>query len=131
METNLKVGTVFTSEIEVTEERSAKSIGSGGLLVFATPYMIACMENASMLCVQPSLPEGSSTVGTKVDIRHIAATPLGMRVKTTAVLTAVEGRKLTFSVECSDEKELIGKGTHERFIIDIDKFMTKTNSKKS
>ena len=105
-------------------------MGSGLVPVFATPYMIALMENAAVNAVQAHLEEGQGTVGTKLEVTHDAATPIGMKVWAEAELTAVEGKKLTFSVKAFDEAGPIGGGTHERFIITVDRFLAKAEAKK-
>ena len=116
------------SEI-VSSGNTADKVGSGLLPVYATPSMIALMEKCAANCVADGLEDGKTTVGTKVDIEHISATPLGMKVTCKATLVEIDGRRLVFSVEASDEKGLIGKGTHERFIIDVDRFMQKCKAK--
>ena len=125
METGIK----GYAETTVTEANSAKTMGSGALDVFATPAMIALMEKAAWTSVQPYLEEGQGSVGISMNITHDAPTPLGMKVKCESELTAVDGRKLTFKVEVFDEKGSIGKGVHERFIIESEKFQNKANKK--
>mgnify|MGYP000867233465 CR=1 FL=1 len=125
MEFNIKEGMSSINEIYVTENDTASRLGSGDLDVFATPSMIALMENTSKNVVEASLPEGYSTVGIEVSVKHIKATPLGMKVKCQAVLEKVDGKKLTFKVEAWDEKGKIGEGSHERFIINVESFMNK------
>ncbi|MGE5628205.1 MAG: thioesterase family protein [Solirubrobacterales bacterium] len=125
MEFMIKEGLQAVNEIIVTENDTASKLGSGDLDVFATPSMIALMENTSKKVVEEMLPKGYSTVGIEVSIKHIKATPLGMKVKCQAVLEKVDGKKLTFNVEAWDEKGKIGEGTHERFIINIESFMNK------
>lgn len=105
----------------------AAAVGSGDLQVFATPAMIALMENAASKAVAPSLPEGSTTVGTVVNVMHARATPVGDEVSATAELREVDGRKLIFHVSASDSKGVIGEGVHERFVVDSAKFMDKVN----
>ena len=117
------------SEI-VTNEKTAVAVGSGGLSVYATPAMIALMEKSAYESVQSLLEEGSGTVGTLMNIQHISATPVGMKVTAESELIAIEGRKLTFKVTAFDEVGKIGEGIHERFIINNEKFQAKTNSKK-
>ncbi len=129
MKANLVTGLRGEKEITVTFEVTAAKYGSGGVEVLATPAMIALMEGAAFETVQSQLPEGYSSVGTRVDIEHLAATPLGMKVKAVAELQQVEGKKLIFSVEARDEKELVGRGTHERYIIQSDKFLARVESK--
>ncbi len=123
------IGTEKIFETVVTEDKTAASMKSGGVNTLSTPYMIAFMEYTATECVKPFLDEGCVTVGIHVDISHLASTPVGMKVTVRAVLTAVEGRKLTFSVEASDEKEKIGEGTHHRFIVNYDKFHQKALEK--
>lgn len=122
---NLKPGITYTAETIVSEDNSALRLGSGQLAVFATPMMIALMENASLNAVAPYLDEGADTVGTAVNIVHSKATPVGDKVTATAILTGVDGRKLTFDVIAEDSNGEIGMGTHERFIVDVEKFMGK------
>lgn len=121
----LKEGLTYTSNVEVTLKNCASAVGSGGLNVFATPSMVALMENAAMNAVAPYLPEGSTTVGAEINTTHIKPSALGAEIKATATLTSVEGRKLLFDVEASDANGVIGKGTHVRFIVDIERFMAK------
>lgn len=117
------------SEI-VTNEKTAVAVGSGGLSVYATPAMISLMEKSAYESVQSLLEEGSGTVGTLMNIQHISAIPVGMKVTAESELIAIDGRKLTFKVTAFDEVGKIGEGTHERFIINNEKFQAKTNSKK-
>ncbi len=121
----MEINSKGTVTVKVTKENCASSMGSGTLDVFATPSMIALMENAACKAVEKFLKEGESTVGTGIDVKHTKATPLGDEVTATATLTAVEGRKLTFEVTASDSVGEIGKGLHERFIINIEKFLSK------
>lgn len=126
METGIKGQVVFT----VDEEGSAKAMGSGALLVLATPKMIAMLEKAAWESVQPFLEEGCGTVGTLMNVTHEAATPLGMQVTCESELIAAEGKKLTFKVQAFDEAGRIGGGLHERFIVQNDRFQEKANRKK-
>ena len=121
----LKEGLTYTSNVEVTPKNCASAVGSGGLNVFATPSMVALMENAAMNAVAPYLPEGSTSVGAEINTTHIKPSALGAEIKATATLTSVEGRKLLFDVEASDANGVIGMGTHVRFIVDIERFMAK------
>ena len=114
----------------VTEELCADRIGSGLVKVFATPMMIALIEQTCNDSVTPHLEAGLGTVGTRVDVSHCAATPVGMEVWCDSELIEVDRRRLVFSVRAYDECGLIGEGTHERFIIDSDKFQSKVNAKK-
>lgn len=120
------------TEIEeaVSGQNVASIWGSGALDVYSTPAMIALMEKASVLAAAPFLPEGCSTVGTALDVKHIASSPIGARIRAEAVLTGVDGRKLSYQVRAWDDRELIGEGRHERFIIDNKKFMEKTEAKR-
>jgi predicted thioesterase len=128
---SLEVGIKGKQEVTVSESNSAKTMGSGTLDVFATPAMIALMEKTSWESVQPNLDEGSGTVGTSLNVKHVAATPLGMKVTCESELIKVDGRALTFSVKAYDEAGLIGEGEHERFIVFNDKFQAKANAKKN
>ena len=116
--TKLHTGLTGTANVTVTEANIAATMKSGSLAVFATPAMCALMEEAACAAVNAHLEEGSGTVGISLNITHDRAT---------AKLTAVDGRKLTFEVSAADSKGVIGKGTHERFIIDNEKFMAKVN----
>ncbi len=126
---DLKAGIKKTNEYVVTSAQTAKTVGSGSLQVLATPIMISWIENVAMLAVQPYLDEGCTTVGIAVNIKHIAATPVNMKVKVEVELIEIDKRKLTFNVTAYDEIEKIGEGTHERFIIVESKFMQKANKK--
>lgn len=121
----MQIGKKYTSTMVVEEKHLACNVGSGDLPVFATPMMMALMENAAMLCVADELEEGSSTVGGQISSSHLKPTGLGKTVTATAELISAEGRKLKFKVSASDEVGLIGEGEHLRFIIDKEKFMSK------
>ncbi|WP_078697208.1 thioesterase family protein [Caloramator quimbayensis] len=125
----IKVGLNSSFETDVKNEHLASRYGSGLVDVLATPAMIALMECTAKNAVDLHLPVGYTTVGTKVDIAHIAATPLGMKVTINAELIKIEGKKLVFKVEAFDEVEKIGEGIHERYVINSDKFMDKINKK--
>lgn len=125
----ITTGIKGSCSILADESTSAKTIGSGTLDVFATPAMAALMEKTAWQSIAPYLQEGQGSVGTRLDITHDAATPLGMTVTCKSELIQVDGRRLVFEVTASDDKEIIGRGTHERFIIDNDKFLTKTAAK--
>lgn len=126
----LKIGLICEISEEVTLNNTASALGSGGIDVYATPAMIALMEKAAMNAVQPALAIGLSTVGTMVNIKHMAATPVGMTVTAKAELLEVSEKRLLFKVEAFDEKDKIGEGTHERFIINVEKFISRVNAKK-
>ena len=121
----MQIGKKYTNTMIVEEKHLACNVGSGDLPVFATPMMMALMENAAMLCVADELENGSSTVGGQISSSHIKPTGLGKTVTATAELISAEGRKLKFKVSASDEGGLIGEGEHLRFIIDKEKFMSK------
>ncbi|HZU68804.1 MAG TPA: thioesterase family protein [Ktedonobacteraceae bacterium] len=119
----LELGLTGEMTTTVVHENTAAYVGAGGVEVFATPMMIALMENASWRAVADHLDEGYVTVGTLVNVRHLAATPLGQQVRATAKLIEIDGRRLVFQVEAYDEKRKIGEGLHERFIVNLDRFM--------
>ena len=126
----LEAGIRGEQSVAVTAENTAKTMGSGTLDVFATPALVALAEKTCWMSVAAALDEGCGTVGTRLDVSHDAATPVGMQVWAEAEVTAVDGRKLTFAVTAYDEAGPIGKGTHERFIIQNDKFLAKAQGKK-
>lgn len=107
----------------VVHENTAAAVGAGGVEVFGTPMMVALMENAAWAAVAKELDAGHVTVGTVVNVKHLAATPLGQKVRATAELIEIDGRRLVFSVEAYDEKQKIGEGQHERFIVNLERFM--------
>ena len=125
MEINIKPGVQYTSVTKACEANSAKTLGSGDMDVFATPAMVALMENAAMNAVKDLLPDGFSTVGIEMKTSHIKATPLETEVKATAILKEIEGRKLVFNVSASDSYGDIGAGEHVRFIVEKIKFLNK------
>ena len=116
-------------ELKVDAEKTAKMVGSGTLDVFATPAMIALMEQTAAESVENELDEGMTTVGIKINVEHLAATPIGMKVICNSNLVQIDGRKLVFEIEASDEAGVIGKAYHERFIVDSKRFMDKTLEK--
>ena len=115
----------YTSKKVVTENDTAQIVGSGTLPVFATPMMVALMENAAMKVAEQLLQEGESTVGSELNIKHLRPTAVGEEVSATATLIAQEGRKLTFTVVATDKNGTIGEVTHIRYIVNIEKFMSK------
>lgn len=125
----VKPGLVGEAEMVVTDKVTAASAGSGLVPVFATPWMIALMENASVNAIQKCFADGQTSVGVQVSISHLAATPIGMHVRARALVTAVDGRRVSFQVEAWDKMEKIGEGTHVRAIIDEKKFMDKVKQK--
>lgn len=121
----METGLTYTSETIVDNSNTAATMGSGDLAVFATPAMTALMENAAMNAVAGQLDAGSTTVGSMIETTHLHPSALGEKIKATATLTAIEGRKLTFSIKAEDSKGIIGEGTHVRYIVDREKFMAK------
>lgn len=126
---SIEVGLKGRSETMVTEQNTANAIGSGLVPVFATPYMVALMENAAANSLLPFLGPDEGSVGTHLDISHDSASPVGMKVWAETEVIAVEGKKITFSVAAYDTAGLIGKGTHERFLIKPERFLAKTLAK--
>ena len=126
----MTVGTTHEVQITVTEEVTAEKMKSGSLQVLATPCMVALMEQAASELCDKFVPEGISTVGTALNISHLAPTCVGGKVRAVATLTSFDGRKATFDVEAFDDAGLIGKGTHERFTIKIESFMRKALERK-
>ncbi|MBD5118811.1 MAG: thioesterase family protein [Clostridiales bacterium] len=126
---SIEIGMKGRAETVVTPDNTAQAAGSGLVSVFATPWMIALMENAAVRAVQGALASDEGTVGTRLDVTHDAATPIGMKVWAEAEVTAVEGRKLTFAVSAYDEAGKIGGGSHERFVIKTDKFLAHAQAK--
>jgi fluoroacetyl-CoA thioesterase len=122
---SLKLGVTGEATTVVVHENTAARVGAGGVEVFGTPMMIALMEQASWQSVANDLEPGYVTVGTLVNVRHLAATPPGQRVHATAELIEIDGRRLVFKVEAYDEKQKIGEGQHERFIVNLERFMKK------
>jgi len=124
------VGLKSRAEVLVNGSNTANAVGSGLVPVFSTPSMLALMENAAVRAIQGRLEPGESSVGTHMDITHDAPTPVGLKVWAEAEVTAVDGRRVTFDVAAYDEKGPIGKGTHERAVIRVDKFLAKANAKR-
>ena len=121
----MKIGLTYTSTLVISKDHVAAVMGSGDLHVFATPAMVALMENAAMLAVAEHLPEGSTTVGAMMNTSHVKPSPVDESIKATAVLTEVEGRKLTFEIKAEDSKGIIGEAVHVRYIVDRERFMSK------
>jgi predicted thioesterase len=121
----LRVGMRGEASLVVGEAQTAAAFGAGGVLVLGTPVMIGLMENAAWQLVQPELPAGESTVGTMVNIRHLAATPLGGHVVASAELIEIDDRRLVFQVSARDDTQLIGEGTHERYRIVLERFLAR------
>lgn len=124
----LKPGIKGEATTVVVHENTAAAVGAGGVEVFGTPMMIALMENAAWGAVADELDEGDVTVGTLVNVRHLAATPLGQKVYATAELLEIDGRRLVFQVEAYDEQRKIGEGQHERFIVNLKRFLSRISA---
>jgi fluoroacetyl-CoA thioesterase len=122
MSPQLKQGLVGRAALVVAEDHTAPRVGSGRVHVLATPVMINLIEAAALAAVEHLLPAGHQSLGTVLNVRHIAATPVGMRVVATAEVIEIDGRTIRFRVEARDEKELIGDGTHERVVVNVAKF---------
>lgn len=124
------LGVVGYAATVVGPENTAVSVGSGTLPVFSTPSLVALMEQAAVSALQAFLPLGMTSVGTSLSIKHLAATPVGHNIRADATVTAVEGRRVEFTIKVFDEREKIGEGTHERFLVDAESFMGKLVLKK-
>lgn len=122
MENDITIGMTGEKSTTVSADQTAEHLGSGGLQVYATPAMVSLMEGAAVAAIDPHLPDGYATVGVKISIKHLAPTPLSQQVRAEAEVTEVDRRKITLTVKAYDEHELIGEGTHVRFIIDIAQF---------
>ena len=129
MASELKVGLTGEASATVNDQNTAIAYGSGGVNVFATPAMIGLMEKAALELADQCMPEGQTTVGTLVNVKHMAATPLGMKVTAKAELIEIDGKRLVFKVEAHDETGPIGEGVHERFVIVLEKFLQRVESK--
>jgi len=125
----IELGIRGTAETVVAFENTAAAVGSGLVPVFSTPSMIALMENSAVNALASHLPDGKGSVGTFVNVTHEAATPIGMKVWAQCELSAADGRALTFSVTAYDEHGVIGRGTHGRFLIDVESFLSKVKKK--
>jgi fluoroacetyl-CoA thioesterase len=125
MAANLQVGARGDQTMLVTDDVTAVAMGSGSLPVFSTPSMIALMESAAVAAIDSMLPEGQSSVGIEVNVRHLSATPVGEEIIASAIVTQIDGKRITFEVRAWDGKELIGEGTHVRYIIDEVRFMAR------
>jgi predicted thioesterase len=126
---SLRVGLRGSAAAFVTEERLATNVGSGNVPVFASPMLIALMEAAAVDCVDGHLPEDHQSLGVRLDVTHTAPTPIGFTVTATAILKAIDGRKLTFDLEASDGVERIGSGVHTRIVVDTARFMARIAAK--
>ena len=125
------IGKTVSVTTVVTEDSTARAVGSGCLGVFATPMMLALMEQAACACLACTLAEGQTSVGTQANIAHTAASPIGAKITATAAITGVEGRRIDFAVSASDDAGEIGQGTHTRVIVDAEKIMLKADSRKA
>lgn len=125
----IEIGIKGLAQALVEQEDTAKAVGSGDLLVYATPCMVALMEGAACESIAPFLAEGESSVGTMMNVSHTSATPVGMEVRAESVVTAAEGRKITFEIVAYDECGEIGRAVHERVIIQAERFLEKTYDK--
>ena len=122
-------GLAGTAELLVGEEHTAPRVGSGKVRVLATPVMINLIEAAALAAIEHLLPAGYQSLGTRLDVRHVAATPVGMKVRASAAVVRIDGRTVYFRVEAKDEKELIGEGTHERVVVNVAKFDARVRKK--
>ncbi len=126
----LQIGLRGAARIQVTMQETAEALGSGDVPVYATPSLVALLETAAVDAVAGHLGPGETTVGTWIEVTHLAATPVGMEVRGEATLTALDGRKLTFAVVAHDAHEKIGEGRHERMIVARDRFLAKVAGKR-
>ena len=124
----ITIGLIAEQTATVTESLSAQAFGSGTLPVYATPALVALMETAALNAIHPLLPKHQTSVGTFISIKHLAATALNQTVLARAEVTQVEGNQVTFTVQAWDAKQLIGEGTHTRFIVEIERFMKRLTS---
>lgn len=127
---DIVIGTTYTLSTTVTEDKLACNMKSGSLPVFATPAMAALVEETSAAALSLFLEEGETSVGTALDLKHTAATPLGIKVTATAEIVEVDRRRVTFQVTVRDEQEEIGSARHDRFVVGAEKFLAKANAKK-
>lgn len=131
MTSEIRTGLSAERSITVGKEHTASHFGSGTVDVYATPAMINLMEAAALAAIEPYLESGQTSVGVSFDMHHLAATPVGQRVTARAIVTAVEGKRITFTVRAWDEKELIGEGVHGRVVVNKEKFFDKVKRKSS
>jgi len=125
----VKPGLMGSVDLTVGEEHTAPSVGSGAIHVLGTPVMINLMEAAALAAAEYLLPAGHQSLGIHLDVSHLAATPVGMKVTATAEVTAVEGNRIKFRVEAHDEADLIGEGTHERVVVNVERFDKRVRAK--
>jgi fluoroacetyl-CoA thioesterase len=129
MARDLQIGIEGLAQTVVSELNTAIAHGSGAVSVFATPALVGLMEKAALSSVEPLLEQGTTTVGTRVDVKHLAATPVGMTVVATSRLVEVDGKRLVFEVEARDNVDLVGMGIHERFIVKTESFIRRVEDK--
>jgi fluoroacetyl-CoA thioesterase len=130
MEKGLRVGLIGEAITTVTSDLTAIAMGSGSVNVYATPALIALMEAAAVSAVEPNLTEGRTSVGIEVHIQHLSATPVGEQITAMAEITRIDGKRVIMEVRAWDERELIGQGTHIRYIINAEEFMKRVSDKK-
>lgn len=127
---DISPGATAEVTITVTPDRTADALGNRGVQVFATPFVVGLLENAAAKIIHPHLPPGASTVGTLIEMRHLAATPVGMTARAKATLLETDGKRFLFAVEAWDEKEKIAEGRHERFVIpNLERFLERAMKK--
>ncbi len=126
----MEIGLRGTATIRVTAQNTAEALGSGDVPVYATPSLVALLETAAVNAVASHLSPGETTVGTWIEVTHLAATPVGMEVRAEATLSAVEGRRLTFTVVAHDAREKVGEGRHQRIVVARDRFLAKVADKR-
>lgn len=126
---DLTPGLAAETETVVTEDNTAERLGSGSVPVFGTPALVGLMEGAAIRALEGRLPPSTTSVGARIDVRHLAPTPVGRRVRARAELVEVEGRRLVFQIEAWDEREQIGEATHERFVVHRERFLAKAAAK--
>jgi predicted thioesterase len=127
---DIKAGATAEIGLTVTEDKTAHAMGNRGVHVFATPYVIGLLEDAAGAVMRPHYPPGGGSVGTMVEMKHLAATPVGMKVRAKATLLESDGKRYLFSVEAWDEKEKIAEGRHERFVVpDMERFLARAMKK--
>ncbi len=129
LEDSVKLGAAGSAQIVVGDQHTAPHVGSGKVAVLATPVMVNLMEAAALDAAERFLPSGHQSLGTHLDVRHIAATPVGMKARARAEVVAIEGRKIHFKVEAWDERELIGDGTHVRVVVNVARFDERVQAK--
>lgn len=130
MTTPLAPGLSAEIEVTVTPDRTADALGNRGVQVFATPYVVALLENTAIEVLKDHVPPGGGSVGTMVEMKHLAATPVGMKVRAKATVLETDGRRVLFHVEASDEVEKVAEGRHERFIVpNLERFLDRAMRK--